>query len=318
MKGPADYERWEENIKKEYNDVRDNFKHSKAYQKSSVAYSRGSDVMGNVLGGIVRVLALFIGVVLMLTTLIVLVSLLFTFTFGFTFLDFSGVGNYVASMPNLFISGNDMLYGSIGLVLVTCIPVILLFYLGFKLVFRFKARFRYLGLASLILWIAGLTMVFYTSAKVARDFTVTQEISKKELLMLPTDSVIYLKPNMVASALDYKEHLFDVNQLDIYANNQKLYVQGNPNVELVRGQDYYIEIKKSAKGANINQAQKNANDIEFFWMQKDAVLNLDAIFTLQENSKIRNQKLQVIITVPQGVKVEVADELEWVVNNRLN
>lgn len=318
MKGPAAYERWQQNIKNEYNEVHDTFKRSKAYQRSSVAYSRSSDIMGNVVGGMVRALGLFIGVVLMLTTLIVLVSLLFTFTFGFTFLDFSGVGNYVASLPGLFISGNDMFYGSIGLVLVTCIPVAVLFYLGFKLVFRFNARFRYLGLASLILWLVGLTLVFYASAKVARDFSVSQEIYQKELLVLPADSVIYLKPNMAASSLDYKEHLFDINQLDIYANNQKVYVQGNPRIELVRGEDYFIEIKKSAKGATISQAQKNGNDIEFFWMQKDAVLNLDAIFTLQENSKIRNQKLQVTISVPQGVKVDVDDELEWLVHNRLN
>lgn len=318
MKGPAAYERWQENIKNEYSEVHDTFKRSKTYQRSSAAYSHGSDAMGNLLGGMVRVFGLIIGVVLMLSMLTVLVSLLFTFTFGFTFLDFSGVSNYVASLPSLFISENEMLYGSIGLLLVSCIPVIVLFYLGFKLVFRFNARFRYLGFASLLLWFVGLGLVFYTSAKVARDFTVTQEIYKKELLVLPADSVIYLKPNITTHSLDYKEHLFDMNQLDIYANNQKIYVQGKPRIELVRGQDYYIEIKKSAKGGTINQAQKNGNDIEFFWMQKDAILNLDAIFNLQENSKIRDQKLQVVITVPQGVKVEVDDELQWIVNNRLN
>lgn len=318
MRGPASYERWQETIKNEYNEVHDNFKRSNAYQRSSVAYSRSSDIMGNALGGIVRVLGVIVGVVLMITTLIVLVSLLFTFTFGFTFFDFTGVSNYVASLPGLFVSENEMLLGSIGLILVSCIPVMVLFYLGFKLVFRFHARFRYLGLTSLLLWIAGLIMMFYVSAKVARDFTVTQEVYKKELLVLPSDSIIYIKPNNTARSLDYKEHLFDMNQLDIYANNQKLYVQGNPRIELVRGQDYSIQIKKSAKGGSVSQAQKNGRDIEFFWMQKEAVLNLDAIFTLQENSKIRNQKLQVVITVPQGVKVEVDDELEWLIRNGLN
>ncbi|SMO52613.1 phage shock protein C (PspC) family protein [Saccharicrinis carchari] len=318
MKGPAGYERWEENLRNEYREVSDRFKRSKAYQGSSGAFSRGSDTIGNAISGLLQALAVIIGAVLMITTLIVLVSLIFAFTFGFTFLDFSGVGNYLTSLPSLFISGKDMIFGSIGLVLVTCIPVVALFYLGFRLVFRFKSRIKFAGLASLALWVIGLIMLFYASARVAGDFAVSHDTYQKELLQLPNDSIIYLKPNPAVYNNQLKNHLFDVNQLDVYADNKKFYVQGSPRIELVSGREYSIEIMKSARGKTIDQAQKNCDDIEFFWMQEDAVLNVDAIFTLQEESKIRNQKLKVILTVPQDVTVNVDDELEWMVYNRIN
>ncbi len=318
MKGPAGYERWEENIKDEYHVVSEKIKHSKTYQNVSGSFVKGTDVMGDALRATVRVLVSIIGVIIMVTTLTLLVSLILTFTFGFTFLDFSGVGNYVASLPSLFMTSSDMVFGSIGIVLFTSIPVLVLFYLGFKLVFRFKSKNRIVGLSSLVLWIAGLILMFYASARVAREYRVDEDVYKKERLELPQDSIIYLNSNILTHIPEYQEHLFDVNRLDVYLADDKLYVQGKPRIELIRGDEFSIDVKKSAKGKSIIQAQKNCNDIEFFWIQKDSIINIDPVFTLQEESKIRDQKLQVVISIPHGYEVKVDDELEWIVNYRLD
>ncbi|MGQ1786446.1 MULTISPECIES: PspC domain-containing protein [unclassified Saccharicrinis] len=318
MKGPAGYESWEQNLRNEYQEVTEKFKKSKAYKDFSGSFSKGTDVMGDALRTTVRVLASVIGVLVMFVTLIALVSLILAFTFGFTLMDFSGMGHYVTSLPALFMGSEDMIIGSIGLVLVTCIPLIALFYLGFKMVFRFKSNTRIVGLSSLVLWIAGLILVFYASARVAREFSVTEDVYKKEKLELPQDSTIYLKANLATNIPEYQEHLFDVNRLDIYQADSKLFVQGRPRIELVRGDDFSIDIKKTAKGKSISQAQDNCRDIEFFWMLRDSVLNIDPVFTLNEESKIRDQRLRVVVVVPEGVNVEVDDELEWVVNNRLD
>lgn len=318
MKGPASYEAWEQNIRNEYQEVSEKFKQSQTYQNFSGSFSKGTDAMGNALRTTVRILLSILGVAIMVGTLAALVSLILTFTFGFTFFDFSGLGNYYTSLPGYFLASSDMIIGSIGIILVTCIPILLLFYLGFRLVFRFRSGNRVVGISALVLWLAGLILVVYTTARVAREFSVTEDKYKKEQLTIPQDSIIYLNANTQTHIPEYQEHLFDVNRLDVYLADEKVHIQGRPRIELVRGDEFAMDIKKMARGRSLSNALQNCDNIEFFWMQKDSIISIDPVFTIQENSKIRDQKLTVVITVPEGVKVEVADELEWVVYDNLD
>ncbi len=318
MRGPASYEKWEQNLKNEYQEVTQKFKQSKTYQNFSDGVNRGSDAMGNVLRIIVRVLVSIIGVALMIGTLAVLVSLILAFTFGFTFFDFSGAGNYFASIPTYFMSGTDLMLGTIGLLTVTCIPILLLFYAGFRMVFRFRSGARWLGITFLVLWIAGLVLLVYTSARVAREFTVTEDVYNKSELVVPENKTIYLKPNQTGYMPEYKEYLFDVNKLDVYLADDQIHIKGNPRIELVRGDEFAIDIKKSAKGRSVLTAENNCKDIEFFWILQDSVLKIDPVFTLNQESKIRDQRVRAVIVVPQDVNVIVDEELDWIVHSNLD
>ncbi|GAF02834.1 PspC domain-containing protein [Saccharicrinis fermentans] len=318
MKGPAGYESWEQHLKNEYKEVAEKFKQSRAYKDFSGSFSKRTDVVGDALRTLLRIVVSVVGVVLMFIAIAFLVSLIVTFTLGFTIMDFSGVGNYFTSLPALFVGAEDMVIGSVGLVLVTCIPLIVLFYLGFKLVFRFRSKYKIVAVSSLVLWIAGLILLFYAFARVAREYRVTEDVYQNEKLELPQSSVVYLKANVNTYMPTYHDHLFDFNRLDIYCADNKLYVQGRPRIDLVRGDSFAIEIKRSAKGKSISQAKINCQDIEFFWMLRDSTIHIDPLFTLRANSKLRDQGLNVVILVPESVQVEVADELEWVVNNRLD
>ena len=71
-------------------------------------------------------------------------------------------------MPSYFLSSLDVTFGTIGVILLVVIPILMVFYLGFKLVFKFKTRSGLLALFGLILWIAGWVLVVYTAARVAR------------------------------------------------------------------------------------------------------------------------------------------------------
>ena len=318
MKGPASYEKWEQNLRDEYQQVTEKFRQSKAYQNFSGSVSKSSDAVGDALRVMVRVLLVIIGVALMIGTLATLIPLVLTFTFGITFFDFFEVNNYITSLPAHFMSGTDLTIGTIGVVLLVCVPIISLFYLGFRMVFRFKGSKPFVGWMFAGLWIVAWVLVFYTAAKSAREFSAKSDTYKMEQLTLPQTDTLYLKANTSIHEPDYKEHMFDFNHLDVFMVDQRIYVEGNPRIELVRGDDFKIEIKKSAKGRSIENAEENCDDIEFFWMQRDSVLTIDPIFTLNEDSKIRDQRVKAVITVPENLNVKVDDELEWKVYSSLD
>jgi len=318
MRGPADYEKWEQNIRNEYKDVSDRFKKSRAYQNMNQGFSQSSDKMGHALRKVVQIFGAFIGVIIMLATLVSLVSIIMTFTFGYTLFDYTGVGGAFASLPSLFLEPFDITLGTIGILILTGIPLLLLFFVGFKLVFRFKTRTGLVFLIGLLIWIGGWVVVAYSAAKATREFREYESVYDKQVFEQPNAKTIFLKPNKSAELLDYKEHLFDVNQLNVYLSDEDIIVQGNPKIELVEGVEFSIDVKKSARGNSVMDAKSNCNNIEFFWLQKDSVLYIDSKYSLTEGAKIRDQKLKVVITVPEYYNVELDDELKWVIDNELN
>ncbi|GAO29342.1 hypothetical protein [Geofilum rubicundum] len=77
-------------------------------------------------------------------------------------------------------------------------------------------------------------------------------------------------------------------------------------------------IERQAKGASEARARVHAEMAEYFWLQKDSLLELDKIYSLPTPSKIRDQKVIVRISVPKGKVVQVDPDLQryvrWSVN----
>jgi len=164
----------------------------------------------------------------------------------------------------------------------------------------------------------GWVVMVYALARVARDYSVTESVYNKEILVEPSKHTIYIKPNNKNNFSEYQEHWFDINRLGVFLTDDRFYLQGDPKIELVSGETFAIDIEKSAKGNSSADAKKNSNDIEYFWLQCDTIIYVDPVFTLNEGSKIRNQKLEVVLSIPKGLNVVVDDELSWVVNSNLD
>ncbi len=318
MKGPAAYEKWEQNIKNEYKDVSDKLKKSKAYQSFNNGFTDGTDKMGDALRKFISVIGGAIGIVIMVSTLASLVALILAFTIGYTLFDFTEMGNFYTSIPSFFLYPQEITFGTISVLLIVGIPLLILFLIGFKLVFKFKTRVGLIALISIIFWIGGWVLLAYTSAKVAKNYTVTESVYSKTILDETEAKTIYFKSNPNTFSPDYKDHVFDFNRLDVSVADDKVYIEGNPKIEIKNGPEFQLTIKKSAKGPNYAKAKDNCNNIEYFWLQKDSVIYIDPIFTLTEGTKIRDQKLQVVFTIPEKYKVQVDESLEWDVNNELN
>ncbi len=318
MKGPAGYEKWEQNLKNEYKDISERFTKSKTYQTFNKDVSETTDKMGYALRKFISIIGGAIGIVIMVGTLASLVALILAFTVGYTLFDFSNVGDLYTSIPSYFLYPQEVTLGTISVLIITGVPLLILFLIGFKLVFKFKTRVSIIALISVVIWIGGWVMLAYTSAKVAKNYSDIEAKYSKVLLEEPRSQTIYFKSNESAFTPESKERLFEINHLDIYASEDKVYVEGDPKIEIKRGPEFQVTIKKSARGSSNKEARENCDYIEYFWIQKDSVIYIDPIFTLTEGTKMRDQKIQVVFTVPENYNVDIDEELEWEVNNYLN
>ncbi len=312
MRGGAGYDKWEQNIKRGFN----NMKNSKAYEDISNGAARTTDSLGNALRGVIRFIFSVIGIVLMLGTLLFTLSIVVGFTLGITIFDFADFGSYYSTLPNYFIGGGDLTIGIIGVFLVLIIPVLFIFFVGFKLVFRGKSRLGILAVIGLVLWFVGIGMLAITSGKVVKDYRVSSHALTGSDLETKAKT-LYLKANTLPVSTEDNEYLFELNKLSIYHTSDDVLVLGEPEIKLVRGDQLHIEVNKKSRGRNHQSAIDNCNEIEYFYIQKDSVLYIDPLFTLKEGAKLRDQRVKVTITVPQDVKVEIDNALVDVVNDQL-
>jgi hypothetical protein len=65
-----------------------------------------------------------------------------------------------------------------------------------------------------------------------------------------------------------------------------------------------------SRGREREQAQRLAEKINFPVVQKENVLYLPATFTIARNDKWRNQKVLIVIEVPEGKKYRMSNEVE--------
>ncbi len=313
MKGPAGYEKWEQNLRDEYREVSEKFKRSKAYKNFNQGFSKGSDQVSSLLRTVILLFGRIIGISLMVAVIAVIISLAITFTFGITFFDFAGLSGYITSLPHYFLSSSELTFGSIAIMIIVGIPLLLLFFLGFKMVFNFKSRNGLIILLSIVIWIGGVVMLTYAIAHQSRNYMEVKSIHQTNIIEEPQSKTLYLKANTNKYSSDTKDHLFEFNQLDIYMMDEQVFVTGSPQIKLVDGPQLSIDLKRTSRGFDDTNALDNCNNIEYFWLQKDSVLYVDDLFTLARGAKVRDQRVNVVISIPERYSVVVDDDLSWLV-----
>ncbi len=313
MKGPAGYEKWEQTLRDEYQEVSEKFKNSKTYKNFNKGVYKGSEQVGSFLRNVIRILGGAIGIFIMVLVIALLISLAITLTFGVTFFDFAGISTYITGLPHYFLSSSEITMGVIAVMIVVGVPLLLLFFLGFKMVFNFKTRNGLIVLLSIAIWIGGIVMLTYAIAHQSRNYREVNSFHQSQVIEEPVSKSIYIKANANKYSFDSRNQLFEFNQLDIYMIDEQIFVMGSPRIKLVNGPEFSIDVKKTSRGSNEENAIDNAHNVEYFWSQKDSVLYVDKFITLAPKTKVRDQRVNVVISIPERYNVEIDDELTWLV-----
>jgi hypothetical protein len=62
----------------------------------------------------------------------------------------------------------------------------------------------------------------------------------------------------------------------------------------------YLELKYSSNGQNKEQAQKNANTIQYDWIESEGFLKLNPYWEIGKQKLFRNQEVQLTLYLPDG------------------
>ena len=85
---------------------------------------------------------------------------------------------------------------------------------------------------------------------------------------------------------------------------------GNPrlDIEKANGEQFIVQIRKSARGRSREGARDYANDLKYNFQQNDSMLVFDPYFFPDDN-KWRNQEVMITLKVPEGKRVYIDDRM---------
>lgn len=311
------YENVREDVKEGYENVKENVKDGYQKVKTSKEMKKTKSVLDeifHVLGQFIlitlKVVLFIIGFGLIIAGLVALSALSLGFFFSSTVFPIEFFGTPVHSFGEIFgIFGDpaNLTLLSIALFFVIVIPLIALIYGGIKMMFRFKANDKMIGLTAFVLWILSLIFLISMAAVEGWHFNEYGRSSTTyELDAFPSDT-LYVRfdhnPDIEGFSSDWYTSYDD--DWHILSTEDKVYGKVDLNISPGDFEDWELSVRKHSQGRNNTEAMINAGKIDYEWEQDGATLILDPYFSLDKPNKWRAPGTRVTLFVPEGKYIEL-------------
>ena len=298
------------NVKDSLEDVADRVK-SGDYNKVGDRVKSTSrsffDALGNVIMFFFKVIAKFIGIILMIvgaSTLIALVIGLLSAgvadIFQFPGIDFADTV-YSSTLPIWVVS--LLVLAAVG------IPFFFIFILGLKiLVNNLKPLSKIVNVSLFGIWLAAIITLAVFAAKEVQEFAREASVTAKTELSIAANDTLMVR--MVGDD-EYSRGLYRDYDFDIVTDDNDQNMIYSSNVRLIfrptRDSLAYVSVEKNARGRNYQSAKDRAGKIEYDFDYDNNELLLDGFFLTDSDNKFRDQEVEVTIFLPEGSIVK-ADE----------
>ena len=304
MRGePVNITNIERRIKESFDDVSGkvkNLDYEKYGYKAKTGAGSAATAVGNLVSVLLNIFVKFIGIIILLFSGLMLVSLfigLFTVgTFGIIeapwtdYVEMATSGGstiWIVSLLSFFAFG---------------IPVFFLFILGLKiLVKNLKTIGRTAKLVLLGLWIISVIGLTIFGIIQATEHSTEGEVIITEVLPVKANDTLMLS---MRSNSNYQTSAYRSSDFELKYNENNEKVIFSEDVRLMvrstRDSVGRIEILKSADGKSHKEARDRAAEIMYSTAFNNNELQLDSYFTTSMENKYRDQEVQVVLYLPVG------------------
>ena len=294
----------EKKFKEGYETVADRVKNVD-YDKYGREVKKGANgffsTLGNIFLTIIKIFVKFIGIIIILVSISVLVSLIVSlFTLGT--IDLWGTGEVLDYINLVDVSNAPIWLVSLLAFLAVGIPFFVLFILGLKLlVNNLKSIGTKAKIILLILWVASLIGLGILGIRQATEKAYNGEVIIEETLPIQAGDTLRLTMRgntTYDSYIDRRggvEIKYDENDTKvIYSNDIRLVVKSTTDsvAKLI--------VDKNAEGNSFLNAKKRAEAIEYNYMFENGTLTLDGYFLTALENKYRDQEIDITLYLPEG------------------
>lgn len=310
----------EESIKDEYKEVKENFDKMREKNGPQVkdGFDRSVDFLGSALRLVLKVIIILLGIGFIFAGFVSLISfigsMIFAHSFFGPFADFHFPGTM---FPKLFLDGTSITLFTIGIIVVIAIPLMLLIFAGIKLLFNFKTNNKIIGFTALAVWLTGIILLISLSFSQIKGYMHSStRYSENQPIEKIANDTLYLQSTNNIGDHWYEGHI-DLDNVKVYMNDDEEIIVGEPTLDIERSysDNFEIKLKKKARGRTLDRAVENAEGINYKWVQNDSTIVFNQFFTLENDSKWRNQRLHITVKVPEGKVIYLDESMSKIIHD---
>ncbi len=293
-------------------------------------------LVGQILGGFFRFIGKAIGIFLLILACILgvmfLGSVFGTMDLINVTINEQNFGLDIQEILNrIFVSDTDKYITATALITLALIPIISILYLAIRILFKVRKGIAMPWILT-GLTILGILLLIIPFRNLRKDTKALYVAHDKVSVNMPVDTTFHVKNGKVTS-MDIGMHSrFDTLYLEsdpksdmllitgfsrndgdiefhgnwnILVDNETPVLVGLTNLNVIESlsDSTWIEVIRSAKGADNDDAERRAKAIDYGVSQRDNKIVVNGYFTLGENEKLRHQKLKVILHLGKGKTV---------------
>ena len=309
-----EYETVKENVKGGYEKV----KNSKEMKKTRNVLDEIFHVIGQFILIVFKIILFIIGFAFIIGGLISLSALSIGFFFSSTVFPMKFFGSDIHSFADIFgfADPSSITFISIALFFTIVIPIIALIYGGIKMIFRFKANDKMIGLAAFVLWILSVIFLISMAAFEGLHFTDQGRTSTThELEEFSSDTLlvgISTDPGIEGFSEDWY-YSFDEDWYNL-STADRVYKKIDLNILPGSFDEWEMAVRKKSQGKSDADAVLNAAKLEYNWEQSASTLILDPYFSLEKPNKWKSPGTTVSILVPEGKFIRLDKNTRYFLN----
>jgi phage shock protein PspC (stress-responsive transcriptional regulator) len=261
---------------------------------ASRAVRRTGGGLGNAIAILIKAFVYFIGFIIAISLFV-----------GLIFLLGNGIG-YLPLRDFLLQGPAQILFAWGTILLFIGIPILSLIVWFIRRLMRVETQNKYIGYSFGVLWFAGLFCLIGFIASLSRGFS--NQVGKKEdfSLVQPANKLIV---TVGRSNINYVDSWIEIDGF-VGIDRDSLFMN-TARVNIIRSSDsfYHVHLIKISRGQNRAQSQQLAESIVFPVYQTDSTLYLPETFGISKDQKWRNQRVLVVIEVPEGKKIRIDEKV---------
>ncbi len=311
----------EQSIRDEVKDMKEGvrkIKESETFAKGKEKASEAGEVVSNVFGVILKAFVIIFGILLIMTGFFGLLGFISSLVIGQSFISGwplgwdSGV--QVPEFISHFVSHEALTWGLLSIGFLIGIPLLLLLFVGTKLVFRYRSNNAVIVLTMVGLWLVALIVLMSVSVGQIGNFKDISTASENRSVSCGNCKTLYL--NLGEDKYkDQRDANWNFENYRVVEVDGKEIMLGEPrlDVEKASSDEFSIVIKTSSRGKTRDAAKETSSDVEYNYVVKDSTVIFDPYFILGESSKWRNQKVNITLKVPVGKSVFLGKDMTEII-----
>jgi phage shock protein PspC (stress-responsive transcriptional regulator) len=274
------------------------------------------NLIGTVITYVFKFLVVIVGLILMFSGLALILAMLVSITGLYSFSFFENGELISFSIPvilqMIFTSHFITFLAITSFALLLGIPIIMMIYLGFRLMLGNRVKVKYFGTTALAFWLVGLVLTFYVGFNTGKDFRHTARVEKDYPIQVKPENVLYITCLPDSNFKKSKPHMqmFDHEwNVEFRENSYQIYAIPLVEIEMSKTNISSAGVTIYAKGSDQGEAEERAQACVYELTTNDSTFILPNYFTLPSNEILRDQHINLLIEIPKGQVVKFSDNM---------